>query len=99
MLLHPSCGKKVPELRVRVVNVTDLMILGSGHPHSLTKEDFHSLFTSDKTVVVNYHGYAQDLRGLLFGRPDLVNSRFGESKMKSKQLADIQIGASHSWGL
>jgi len=47
------------------------MILGSGHPHSLNREDFDSLFTADKTIVFNYHGYALDLKGILFGRPDL----------------------------
>lgn len=65
--------KKVPALRVRVVNVTDLMILepSSAHPHGLTKEAFESLFTEDRSVHFNYHGYAQELKGLLFGRPNL----------------------------
>lgn len=63
--------KKVPELRVRVVNVTDLMVLGPNHPHSIDDEGFNSLFTADKTVVFNYHGYPGDIRGLLFGRPNM----------------------------
>ena len=65
--------QKVPDLRVRVVNVTDLMILeeSSSHPHGLTKEAFDSLFTSDRSVHFNYHGYANELKGLLFGRPNL----------------------------
>ncbi|KAK4939041.1 hypothetical protein LTR10_020615 [Elasticomyces elasticus] len=63
---------KVPNLRVRVVNVTDLMILGasSSHPHSLTDEDFDALFTADVPIHFNYHGYANELKGLLFGRPN-----------------------------
>ncbi|KAK0188698.1 phosphoketolase [Armillaria mellea] len=62
-----------PDLRVRVVNVTDLMILSAqgSHPHALTEEDFHSLFTEDKPVHFNYHGYPMELKGLLFGRPGL----------------------------
>jgi len=62
-----------PKLRVRVVNVTDLMILGTSgtHPHSLTDEDFDALFTADRPVHFNYHGYAQELKGLLFGRPSV----------------------------
>jgi len=44
------------------------MILGEGHPHSLDEEGYKSLFTTDRTVVFNYHGYAGELRGLLFGR-------------------------------
>ncbi|KZV62689.1 D-xylulose 5-phosphate/D-fructose 6-phosphate phosphoketolase [Peniophora sp. CONT] len=65
--------KTIPDLRVRVVNVTDLMILGSygSHPHSLQNVDFDALFTPDRPVIVNYHGYPIELRGLLFGRPNL----------------------------
>ncbi|EXJ81987.1 hypothetical protein A1O1_08055 [Capronia coronata CBS 617.96] len=63
----------VPSLRVRVVNVTDLMILGheGSHPHALSQTDFDTLFTPDRTIHFNYHGYANELQGLLFGRPNL----------------------------
>jgi xylulose-5-phosphate/fructose-6-phosphate phosphoketolase len=62
-----------PTLKVRVVNVTDLMILGlsGSHPHSLTHEEFDALFTTDRHIHFNYHGYAVELQGLLFGRPAL----------------------------
>ena len=65
--------KLVPALRVRVVNVTDLMILAptGSHPHSLTDEAFETLFTKDKSVHFNYHGYPIELKGLLWGRPNL----------------------------
>ncbi|KAK7032816.1 putative phosphoketolase [Favolaschia claudopus] len=65
--------KHVPELRVRVVNVTDLMILSANgkHPHALSDEAFDSLFTPDKPIHFNYHGYPIELQGLLFGRPRL----------------------------
>jgi phosphoketolase len=65
--------KLVPALRVRVVNVTDLMILGQSgsHPHSLSDADFETLFTKDRPVHFNYHGYPIELKGLLFGRPGL----------------------------
>lgn len=65
-LLRTAC----PALRVRVVNVTDLMILeaGNAHPHSLTTSDFESLFTADRPVHWNYHGYPGEIKGLLFGR-------------------------------
>lgn len=61
---------KIPKLRVRVVNVTDLMILenAGAHPHALSNEDFENLFTSDKDIYFNYHGYSSELEGLLFGR-------------------------------
>ena len=62
--------KLAPELRVRVVNVTDLMILGpfGSHPHALSDTDFENLFTKDKRIIVNYHGYSRDVAGLVFGR-------------------------------
>jgi len=65
--------KLTPNLRVRVVNVTDLMVLGyeGTHPHALSHEDFDALFTADKPIHFNYHGYAIELKGLLFGRPNL----------------------------
>jgi xylulose-5-phosphate/fructose-6-phosphate phosphoketolase len=65
--------KLVPALRVRIVNVTDLMILApsGSHPHSLTDEAFETLFTKDKSVHFNYHGYPIELKGLLWGRPNL----------------------------
>ncbi|KAJ6466558.1 phosphoketolase [Mycena vitilis] len=65
--------KHVPALRVRVVNVTDLMILSAkaSHPHALSDEAFDTLFTPDKAIHFNYHGYPIELKGLLFGRPRL----------------------------
>ena len=65
--------KHVPELRVRVVNVTDLMILGyaSTHPHALTDDAFNALFTENRPIHFNYHGYIHEIHGLLFGRPDM----------------------------
>lgn len=66
-LLRTLC----PALGVRVVNVTDLMILlpESRHPHALSRAKFCELFTADKPVLFNYHGYATELQGILFGRP------------------------------
>lgn len=65
--------KLCPSLRVRLVNVVDLMILPveSRHPHALSAERFEELFTRDKPVLFNYHGYATELQGLLFGRPKM----------------------------
>lgn len=62
-----------PELRVRVVNVTDLMILANSgvHPHSLTEDAFQTMFTKDRPIHFNFHGYPIELQGLLFGRPGL----------------------------
>lgn len=63
--------KIAPALRVRVINVTDLMILGphGSHPHALSADDFDTLFTKDKNIIINYHGYPIEVKGLIFGRP------------------------------
>jgi xylulose-5-phosphate/fructose-6-phosphate phosphoketolase len=60
-----------PELRVRVANVTDLMILSTEgvHPHAFTDHDFDEMFTKDRHIHFNYHGYTTELKGLLFDRP------------------------------
>ena len=61
---------EMPELRVRVVNVTDLFILEkeTAHPHGLDSEMFEALFTPDIPVIVNFHGYPSAVKQLLFGR-------------------------------
>jgi len=64
---------EMSELRVRVVNVTDLLVLEekSEHPHGLDADMFDALFTPDKQVIVNFHGYPSAVKELLFGRPNL----------------------------
>lgn len=56
--------KVAPALRVRVVNVTDLMALGAAgtHPHALTDEAFNDLFTKNRRIHFNYHGYAVEIQ-------------------------------------
>jgi xylulose-5-phosphate/fructose-6-phosphate phosphoketolase len=62
----------VPDLRVRYVNVVDLMVLvpPDDHPHGLSDAFFVDLFTADRDVVFAFHGYARALHQLLHGRPD-----------------------------
>lgn len=68
---------EMPELRVRVVNVTDLLVLEheSLHPHGLDDEMFEALFTADRPVIINFHGYPSAVKQLLFGRPRLERFR------------------------
>lgn len=67
-LLH----QEVPALRLRVINVTDLLVLESEskHPHGLSQEMFDALFTSSSPVIFNFHGYPSALNQLLFHRGD-----------------------------
>ena len=59
-----------PELRVRVVNVVDLMALfpREFHPHGLDETTFIELFTADKPVVFAYHGYQRAIHEIVHGR-------------------------------
>ena len=65
--------ERVPELRVRVVNVIDLMALTppEHHPHGLTDERFDNLFGRELEVVVAFHGYPRALHQLVHGRYDV----------------------------
>ena len=51
--------KELPELKIRVVNVVDLMKLQphTEHPHGLTDADFDAIFTKDKPIIFAFHGY------------------------------------------
>lgn len=68
--------RSLPEARIRVVNVTDLLILelDSHHPHGLDNETFHELFTVDRPVIYNFHGYPSAVKQLLWDR--LNHGRF-----------------------
>src|SRR5690349_17776614 len=59
-----------PELRVRVVNVVDLMTLQppTEHPHGLRDADFDALFTRDKPIIFAYHGYPWLIHRLTYRR-------------------------------
>lgn len=62
--------ENIPELRVRVVNVVDLMKLESNedHPHGLTNEEYNDLFTKDKPIIFAYHGYPHLIHQLTYKR-------------------------------
>jgi xylulose-5-phosphate/fructose-6-phosphate phosphoketolase len=67
--------QRLPELRVRVVNVVDLMRLQpeSEHPHGLSDADFDALFTIDRPVIFAYHGYPTLIHRLTYRRANHVN--------------------------
>jgi xylulose-5-phosphate/fructose-6-phosphate phosphoketolase len=60
----------VPDIRIRVVNVVDLMTLQpqSEHPHGLDDQDFNELFTTDRPVIFAYHGYPPIIHKLTYRR-------------------------------
>jgi xylulose-5-phosphate/fructose-6-phosphate phosphoketolase len=67
--------KHLPELKVRVINVVDLMTLqpSSEHPHGLDDDDFDALFTTNKPVIFAYHGYPWLIHRLCYRRKNHDN--------------------------
>ncbi|MCE5200806.1 phosphoketolase family protein [bacterium] len=67
--------KQLPDLKVRVVNVVDLMTLQpkEEHPHGLSDKDFDSLFTTDKPIIFAYHGYPWLIHRLAYRRTNHKN--------------------------
>jgi len=67
--------KSLPELKIRVVNVVDLMKLQprSEHPHGLDDMDFDALFTRDRPVIFAYHGYPWLIHRLTYRRTNHDN--------------------------
>jgi xylulose-5-phosphate/fructose-6-phosphate phosphoketolase len=61
---------ELPQLAVRVVNVVDLLVLDSvaGHPHRMDDAEFERLFTADRPVIFNFHGYPSAIHQLIYKR-------------------------------
>jgi xylulose-5-phosphate/fructose-6-phosphate phosphoketolase len=62
--------KNIPDLKIRVVNVVDLMTLQppSEHPHGIPDKEYDSLFTKDKPIIFNFHGYPWLIHRLTYRR-------------------------------
>jgi xylulose-5-phosphate/fructose-6-phosphate phosphoketolase len=67
--------QRVPEVKIRVINVVDLMKLqpSSEHPHGLSDRDFDVLFTRDKPVIFAFHGYPWLIHRLTYRRTNHAN--------------------------
>jgi xylulose-5-phosphate/fructose-6-phosphate phosphoketolase len=64
-----------PNLKIRFVNVVDLyrLVPSTEHPHGLTDRDFDSLFTKDKPIIFNFHGYPSLIHRLTYRRTNHAN--------------------------
>ncbi|MGV0653378.1 phosphoketolase family protein [Mycolicibacterium thermoresistibile] len=67
--------RELPALRVRVINVVDIMRLqpGTEHPHGLSDHEFDAMFTTDKPVIFAYHGYPWLIHRLAYRRANHPN--------------------------
>ena len=85
--------KHLPELKVRFVNVVDLYRLrpDSEHPHGLSDRDFDSLFTTDKPVVFNFHGYPWLIHKLTYRRTNHGNIHVRGYKEKGNISTPLEL--------
>jgi xylulose-5-phosphate/fructose-6-phosphate phosphoketolase len=67
--------EELPDLKIRVINVVDLMKLqpATEHPHGLREAEFDALFTTDKPIIFAYHGYPWLIHRLAYRRKNHRN--------------------------
>jgi xylulose-5-phosphate/fructose-6-phosphate phosphoketolase len=82
-----------PDLRVRFVNVVDLYKLTppKEHPHGLTDRDFDSLFTTDKPIIFNFHGYPWLIHRLSYRRRNHPNLHVRGYKEKGNINTPLEL--------
>ena len=75
----------LPELKVRVVNVVDLMRLqpDAEHPHGLPDPEFDALFTTDRPVIFAYHGYPWLIHRLTYRRRTTPASTYAATRRRA----------------
>ena len=82
-----------PDLKIRFVNVVDLFKLQpqSAHPHGLSDPDFDSLFTLDKPVIFNFHGYPWLIHRLAYRRANHENMHVRGYKEKGNINTPLEL--------
>jgi xylulose-5-phosphate/fructose-6-phosphate phosphoketolase len=82
-----------PDLRIRFVNVVDLYRLTppKEHPHGLSDRDFDSLFTADKPVIFNFHGYPWLIHRLAYRRTNHANLHVRGYKEKGNINTPLEL--------
>jgi xylulose-5-phosphate/fructose-6-phosphate phosphoketolase len=85
--------KEFPDLKIRFINVVDLFKLQptSEHPHGLSDHDFDSLFTVDKPVLFNFHGYPQLIHRLAYRRTNHANIHVRGYKEKGSINTPLEL--------
>jgi xylulose-5-phosphate/fructose-6-phosphate phosphoketolase len=82
-----------PVLKVRFVNVVDLykLVPPSEHPHGLSDRDFDSLFTRDKPVIFNFHGYPWLIHRMAYRRTNHANLHVRGYKEKGSINTPLEL--------
>jgi xylulose-5-phosphate/fructose-6-phosphate phosphoketolase len=85
--------QEFPDLKIRFVNVIDLLRLlpQSEHPHGLSDRDFDSLFTVDKPVIFNFHGYPSLIHRLVYRRNNHQNIHVRGYKEKGNINTPLEL--------
>jgi xylulose-5-phosphate/fructose-6-phosphate phosphoketolase len=85
--------ERVPDLKIRFVNVVDLYRLqpDSEHPHGLCDRDFDSLFTKDKPVIFNFHGYPWLIHKFTYRRTNHANIHVRGYKEKGNINTPLEL--------
>jgi xylulose-5-phosphate/fructose-6-phosphate phosphoketolase len=85
--------QQFPELKIRFINVIDLFKLqpSSEHPHGLSDRDFDSLFTRDKPIIFNFHGYPWLIHRLTYRRHNHGNLHVRGYKEKGNINTPLEL--------
>jgi xylulose-5-phosphate/fructose-6-phosphate phosphoketolase len=85
--------REIPTLRIRVLNVVKLFALTDPdeHPHGLSDRDFDSLFTTDKPVIFNFHGYPWLIHRLTYRRTNHANFHVRGYKEKGNINTPLEL--------
>lgn len=85
--------KEFPDLKIRFINVIDLFKLepNTEHPHGLSDREFDSLFTVDKPVIFNFHGYPQLIHRLAYRRTNHENMHVRGYKEKGSINTPMEL--------
>jgi xylulose-5-phosphate/fructose-6-phosphate phosphoketolase len=84
---------EIPDLKVRLINVVKLFALTDPgeHPHGLSDRDFDSLFTTDRPVIFNFHGYPWLIHRLVYRRTNHVNFHVRGYKEKGNINTPLEL--------
>ncbi len=90
--------KEFPDIKIRFINVVDLFKLqpSTEHPHGLTDRDFDSLFTVDKPVIFNFHGYPYLIHRLAYRRTNHDNIHVRGYKEKGNINTPLELAINNN---
>jgi xylulose-5-phosphate/fructose-6-phosphate phosphoketolase len=90
--------KEFPDIKIRFINVVDLFKLqpSTEHPHGLPDRDFDSLFTVDKPVIFNFHGYPYSIHRLAYRRKNHDNIHVRGYKEKGNINTPLELAINNN---